>query len=417
MRNKFLQAGVGMLLVMVMFATTATAASFATSDWTKSGLGTTEVLETDDDGIQFKYDLVSTSIYSGQWWNFESTATSTETFEFTWSYNWFHSWYQAQAKVYAYAEGPNGTQEITLYDNWASFDNPAKLELTAGYKYGFKVFGKNYDGTKTARGDLKINIVGDKTVPTATVSYSNENPTNQEVIATITPSESVTVTNNGGSVSHTFTANGDFTFEFVDAAGNIGSTTATVSNIDKAAPIITVGSYATDPTNQDVVVTASTNEGTLNAASHTFTENGEFTFTAVDAAGNETSETITVSNIDKIAPTLTVEADKTSLKANGHKLVDIGLSWNVEDKDSGIASVTLLSVTSNEPDNGLGDGDTSNDIQGADIGTADQSIQLRAERSGKGTGRLYTITYEAVDFAGNKATASVEVTVPHSSKK
>lgn len=37
---------------------------------------------------------------------------------------------------------------------------------------------------------------------------------------------------------------------------------------------------------------------------------------------------------------------------------------NVNDPLSGAAGFTLVSATINEPDNGLGDGDTANDIQG-----------------------------------------------------
>ena len=75
--------------------------------------------------------------------------------------------------------------------------------------------------------------------------------------------------------------------------------------------------------------------------------------------------------------------------------------------------VTLVSVVSNEPDNGLGDGDTAGDIQGAALGTDDRELMLRPERSGKGTGRIYTLTYSARDAAGNVATAQVTVAVPH----
>ena len=39
---------------------------------------------------------------------------------------------------------------------------------------------------------------------------------------------------------------------------------------------------------------------------------------------------------------------------------------------------------------------------------------LRAERSGQGSGRVYTITYEAKDKSGNATTSSVVVTVPKS---
>jgi hypothetical protein len=44
-------------------------------------------------------------------------------------------------------------------------------------------------------------------------------------------------------------------------------------------------------------------------------------------------------------------------------------------------------LASNEPDNGLGDGDTANGIQCWIPGTADVSGMFRAERSGKGSPR------------------------------
>ena len=77
--------------------------------------------------------------------------------------------------------------------------------------------------------------------------------------------------------------------------------------------------------------------------------------------------------------------------------------------------VVLISVTSSEPDNakGGGDGNTTNDIQDAELGTEDYNISLRAERQGKGSGRIYTVTYEATDDSGNSATASATVLVPH----
>ena len=58
-------------------------------------------------------------------------------------------------------------------------------------------------------------------------------------------------------------------------------------------------------------------------------------------------------------------------------------------------SFALTSVTSNEPDNGLGDGDTVGDIQDAALGTPDTQISLRAERQGSGDGRIYMVTYTA----------------------
>jgi hypothetical protein len=56
-----------------------------------------------------------------------------------------------------------------------------------------------------------------------------------------------------------------------------------------------------------------------------------------------------------------------------------------------------------------GDGHTFDDIQIDENG----NIYLRAERSGRGEGRVYQITYTATDDAGNTSTASATVTVPH----
>ena len=53
------------------------------------------------------------------------------------------------------------------------------------------------------------------------------------------------------------------------------------------------------------------------------------------------------------------------------------------------------------------------DIQDAQIGTLDTTFKLRADKSSKGSERIYTITYTATDKAGNKKSVSAVVTVPH----
>jgi hypothetical protein len=82
-----------------------------------------------------------------------------------------------------------------------------------------------------------------------------------------------------------------------------------------------------------------------------------------------------------------------------------------------VGGFTLVAATSNEPDNGLGDGDTANDIQGWLIGTADTAGMFRAERSGKGNGRIYTLLYEGRDRADNATRCSTTVTVAHDQGK
>lgn len=72
--------------------------------------------------------------------------------------------------------------------------------------------------------------------------------------------------------------------------------------------------------------------------------------------------------------------------------------------------MTLVSVTSNEPDNapGGGDGDTTNDVVIVD----EDSFRLRAECDERLTGRVYTVTYRAAHACGNTTTESATMTVP-----
>ena len=106
------------------------------------------------------------------------------------------------------------------------------------------------------------------------------------------------------------------------------------------------------------------------------------------------------------APVVSVTADPDVLWPPNHKYVDVSTTIDVTDADDN-PTVTLLSVTSNEPDNatGNGDGNTVNDIVIVD----DDEFQLRAERAGSGDGRVYTITYEVTDACGNSTSASAMV--------
>jgi len=76
----------------------------------------------------------------------------------------------------------------------------------------------------------------------------------------------------------------------------------------------------------------------------------------------------------------------------------------------GVSSVKVASVSSDEPDNSGGDGNTINDIV---IAGDCKSVQLRAERIGSGNGRVYTITLTVTDSSGNVGTATIKVNVPH----
>ena len=111
---------------------------------------------------------------------------------------------------------------------------------------------------------------------------------------------------------------------------------------------------------------------------------------------------------DEIAPTLEVSVTPDSLWSANHKYVEVTATVLAADNFDPNPMVSLISVTSNEPDDGDDDGDTINDIVIVD----DFTFDLRAERSGIGTGRVYTITYQVTDAYGNMTQQSASVYVP-----
>jgi hypothetical protein len=129
-----------------------------------------------------------------------------------------------------------------------------------------------------------------------------------------------------------------------------------------------------------------------------------------DGATDECTAVVTV--LDVAPPEIDVALSPDGLWPPSHHLVDISAVVIATDSCSTV-EVVLESITSDEPDNGEGDGDTDNDIQDADFGTADFDFLLRAERSGTGNGRVYTVVYSATDASGNTTTATATVVVPH----
>ena len=96
-----------------------------------------------------------------------------------------------------------------------------------------------------------------------------------------------------------------------------------------------------------------------------------------------------------------------------HKMIDVTVSYDVADDFSSASDIqTSLSVSSNEPANTTGDGNTEPDIEIVD----EHHVRVRAERSGDSNDRVYTITIAAIDQAQNTSTRTVTVVVPKSQK-
>jgi hypothetical protein len=122
--------------------------------------------------------------------------------------------------------------------------------------------------------------------------------------------------------------------------------------------------------------------------------------------------------VDITAPTLAPEPNLSILWPPNHNMVDITINANASD-DSGLPPTLSVAVTSNEPQEGLGDGDMTPDWTDPviDQETGVITLQLRAERSELGEGRIYTVAITAEDDAGNASSTNVEIIVPHDQEK
>ncbi|HXH28641.1 MAG TPA: HYR domain-containing protein, partial [Candidatus Polarisedimenticolia bacterium] len=215
------------------------------------------------------------------------------------------------------------------------------------------------------------------------------------------------------------------TFTATDDSGNSSTCTATVTVQDTTPPAVVappdVTAECTGPTGTTpdlglpvVTDVCDPSPVVANDAPPSFPlGTTTVTWTATDHSGNVGMDTQDVTIQDTMPPVITLTLSKTVLWPPNHKLIPIHAAIDVHDVCDPSPSVTLLSILSSEPDNGIGDGHTTGDIQGADFGTDDREFRLRAERAGGGTGRIYTVTYAAEDHSGNAAQAAADVTVPH----
>lgn len=147
---------------------------------------------------------------------------------------------------------------------------------------------------------------------------------------------------------------------------------------------------------------------TSSPASGSFFPVGETTVTTTSTSGATSTFKVIVKDVQKPAVSNPMATPATLWPPN-HSMQDVFVDYTATDNCPGTNCV--LSVTSNEPVDGTGDGDTSPDWEIVD----NHHVRLRAERAGKGSSRIYTITVTCTDASGNVTTKSTTVTVPHNS--
>jgi|GEM_PF-1915901 len=136
------------------------------------------------------------------------------------------------------------------------------------------------------------------------------------------------------------------------------------------------------------------------------------TWMLTDDCGNSLAQVQVITATDSTGPVIAdVNPDPPVLWPPNHKMRTVEINYTSVDNCSSV--INSLSVTSNEPANDNGDGNTEPDW----IIIDEHEVQLRAERNGPGSGRTYTITITSIDDCGNISSATTEVIVPHDKDK
>ncbi len=233
-------------------------------------------------------------------------------------------------------------------------------------------------------------------------------------------------------------------YDVTDASGNAASVTRTVNVTDTKAPVVTLvgaasmsvtlGGTFTDPGATATDICSGTlsvvKTGSVNTAvSGTYT----LTYKATDGAGLSSSVTRTVTVSAPSCNTQVTVKPMQKIWPPNHKYVSLTLAdcasvttscptgggsggghggCGGDDEEAPIDTMgTILSIYSDEPEdvNGNGDGNTDDDI----VITGDSSFKVRAERQGKGNGRVYGVNFKVTDSSGQVKTATCKFSVPH----
>ena len=146
--------------------------------------------------------------------------------------------------------------------------------------------------------------------------------------------------------------NGAYVFRVVGNKGNSKEIVHTVTNIDTVNPTSELTKSTEGWTSQDVTIYVDAKDDVSgvekiiqpdgstvngNKAEYKATKNGKYTFTVVDKAGNSSTYTEEVTNIDRSIPKLSADVDNTEWTRN-----PINIKVTTEESASGIKDISMV---------------------------------------------------------------------------
>ena len=274
--------------------------------------------------------------------------------------------------------------DFTVSDNGENFTFQKKITKEGTHTV---IATDKYGNTTTKT------FVIDKTAATAEITYSITELTNKNITVTLTASEEVELVNSGTwnpasgyatVFKKAYSKNTTQTVTLRDKAGNESTVEVKIENIDKTAPVIELVYSTTELTNSGVFVNLKSNEPIKELSGwrkisdteyqKAYSTNYTQDVTVEDLAGNTTTVTVKIENIDKTAP----EGEVTTSNKNGLQSTNQDVTATLKTTEAIVTPEGWTVVT-----------------EGTEF------TKVYSENT--------KVTLEIVDLAGNKATVKFEV--------
>ena len=198
---------------------------------------------------------------------------------------------------------------------------------------------------------------------------------------------------------------GAYEFTNQPPVADAGADRTVIADASCVAAVVLDGGASSDADGDPLTFTWTGPFGTVSGATPSVTLPAGahlITLTVQDGRGGSSSDVVLVTVVDATPPVIqSATATPSVIRRANNRFVAVTTTVSVSDACGGSVHCQITSVASNEPVNGYDW-----------VITGDLTVKLRAERSNRGNGRIYTITIVCTDAAGNSSTKAVTVTVP-----